>query len=94
MIGKKVWKKIAIWRKLNLSEMGNLIISKTFLISQLGYLLSMMECPNHLVATIQEDINKFIFRTDKNPWMAEDRRYLPPIKVAWVVSTSRLMQTH
>ena len=37
---KKIRIKIAIWRKLNLSEIGNLIISKTFLISKLGYLLS------------------------------------------------------
>ena len=32
---KKIRTKIAIWRKLNLSEIGNLIISKTFL-SQLA----------------------------------------------------------
>jgi hypothetical protein len=75
---KKIRIKIAIWRKLNLSEIGNLIISKTFLISQLGYLLSMMECPAELMATIQLDIDRFIFRTGKNPWMAEGRRYLPP----------------
>ena len=42
---KRIRQKIAIWRKLNLSTIGNLIISKTFLISQLGYLLSMMDCP-------------------------------------------------
>ena len=28
--------------------------------------------------TMQEDIDRFIFRTGKNPWMAKDRRYLPP----------------
>ena len=38
----------------------------------------MMECPDHLISTIQEDIDRFIFRTNKSPWMAEDRRYLPP----------------
>ena len=43
---KKIRQKIAIWRKLNLSTIGNLIISKTFLISQLGYLLYMLDCPN------------------------------------------------
>ena len=75
---KKIRIKIAIWRKLNLSEIGNLIISKTFLISQLGYLLSMMECPADLMATIQLDIDRFIFRTGKNPWTAKERRYLPP----------------
>ena len=48
---KKIRIKIAIWRKLNLSEIRNLIISKTFLISQLGYLLSMMKCPAELMAT-------------------------------------------
>ena len=61
-----------------MSEIGNLIISKTFLISQLGYLLSMMECPDELTKAIQLDIDRFIFRTGKNPWMAEGRRYLPP----------------
>ena len=75
----KIRQKIAIWRKLNLSEVGNLVISKTFMISQLGYLLSMMECPETLLRTMQEDIDKFIFRTgEKKTWMAENRRYLPP----------------
>ena len=46
---KKIRMKIAIWRKMNLSEIGNLIISKTFMISQLGYLLSMMDCPTELM---------------------------------------------
>jgi hypothetical protein len=64
---KKIRKIIAIWRKLNLSEVGNLIVSKTFLISQLGYLLSMMECPEALMKTMQEDIDKFIFRTRQEP---------------------------
>ena len=27
---------------------------------------------------MQDDIDKFIFRTGKNPWMSEKRRYLPP----------------
>ena len=75
---KKIRTKIAIWRKLNLSEVGNLIISKTFLVSQLGYLLSMMSCPDKLLQTMQDDIDKFIFRTGKNPWMTDKRRYLPP----------------
>ena len=75
---KKIRKKIAIWRKLNLSEIGNLIISKTFMISQLGYLLSMMECPKDLMEEIQVDIDRFIFRTGGNPWMAKERRYLTP----------------
>ena len=46
---------------------GKLTISKTFMISQPGYLLSMMECPEDLIRTMQEDILKFIFRTGKNP---------------------------
>jgi hypothetical protein len=75
---KKIRTKIAIWRKLNLSEVGNLIISKTFMVSQLGYLLSMMSCPDKLLQTMQDDIDKFIFRTGKNPWMSDKRRYLPP----------------
>ena len=48
------------------------------MISQLGYLLSMMECPEALMKTMQDDIDKFIFRTGKNLWMAENKRYLPP----------------
>ena len=40
--------------------------------------IPMMECPDHLISTIQENIDRFIFRTNKNPWMAEDKRYLPP----------------
>ena len=75
---KKIRTKIAIWRKLNLSELGNLIVSKTFLISQLGYLLSMLECPADLMKTIQTDIDRFIFRTGGDPWMSVKRRYLPP----------------
>ena len=68
---KKIRTKIAIWRKLNLSEVGNLIISKTFLVSQ-------MSCPDKLLQTMQDDIDKFIFRTGKNPWMSDKRRYLSP----------------
>ena len=63
-----------------MSEVGNLIISKTFLISQLGYLLSMMNCPEELLKTMQDDIDKFILRIRKNHWMAEKRRYLSPKK--------------
>ena len=59
-------------------SVGKLIVSKTFLISQLGYLLSMMDCPENLITSMQEDIDRFIFRTGKNPWMVEDSRYLPP----------------
>ena len=75
---KEIRTTIAIWRKLNLSEIGNLIISKTFLISRLGYLLSMMSCPEQLLKTMQDDIDKFIFSTGKNPCMSEKRRYLSP----------------
>jgi hypothetical protein len=38
----------------------------------------MMDCPEALMKTMQEDIDRFIFRTGKNPWMSKDRRYLPP----------------
>ena len=34
---KKIETNISLWRKNNLSTVGNLSISKTFLISQLGY---------------------------------------------------------
>ena len=71
---KKIRIKIAIWPELNLSEIGNLIVSKTFLISQLGYLLSMMECPAELMETIQTDIDRFIFRTGGDPWMSKRKK--------------------
>jgi len=76
---KKIRQKIAIWRKLNLSTIGNLIISKTFLISQLGYLLSMMDCPKPLLAEIQKDIDAFILKTNSN-WISKDRIHLQPEK--------------
>ena len=41
----------------------------------------MMECPEELMAIIQLDIDRFIFRMGENPWMAEGRRYLPPSEV-------------
>ena len=84
----KIRQKIAIWRKLNLSEVGNLIISKTFMISQLGYLLSMMECPEVLMKTMQEDIDKFIFRTGKKNlgWQKTEDIY-PQKMVEWVALT-------
>ena len=50
---KKIETKIILWRKYNLSTIGNLSVSKTFLISQLGYLLSMLDCPRELLETIQ-----------------------------------------
>ena len=74
---KRIRQKIAIWRKLNLSTIGNLIISKTFLISQLGYLLSMMDCPQALLTEIQTDIDAFILKTNSN-WISKDRIHLPP----------------
>ena len=42
---KKIKTKIILWRKYNLSTIGSVSISKTFLMSQLGYLLSMLDCP-------------------------------------------------
>ena len=37
----------------------------------------MMACHENLVKEIKTDIDRFIFRTGKDPWMAESRRYLP-----------------
>jgi hypothetical protein len=73
----RIRQKIAIWRKLNLSTIGNLIIIKTFLISQLGYLLSMMDCPKEILTEIQTDIDAFILKTKSN-WISKDRIHLPP----------------
>ena len=74
---KKIETKIILWRKYNLSTVGNLSISKTFLISQLGYLLSMLECPVDLLESMQESINKFITRSN-NSWIAKTRIYNKP----------------
>ena len=76
---KKIRRKIAIWRKLNLSTVGNLIVAKTFLISQLGYLLSMLECPKELLKEIQNDFDSFILRS-KSHWISKDRIHLEPDK--------------
>ena len=67
---KKIETKIILWRKYNLSTIGNLSVSKTFLISQLGYLLSMLDCPKELLETIQVYINKFVTRA-KHSWISE-----------------------
>ena len=52
-IKKKIKQKIAIWRKLNLLKIGNLIISKTFLINITSRTPSMINCPQELIADIQ-----------------------------------------
>ena len=78
---KKIKTKIILWRKYNLSTVGNLSISKTFLISQLGYLLSMLECPVDLLESMQESINKFITRSNTS-WIAKTRIYNKPKMVA------------
>jgi hypothetical protein len=74
---KSLRQKIAIWKKLNLSSIGKLIISNTFLISQLGYLLSMMDCPKTTLNDIQKDIDAFILKTNSN-WISKNRIHLPP----------------
>ena len=76
---KKIRKKIAIWRKLNLNTVGNLIVAKTFLISQLGYLLSMLECTKEQLKEIQNDIDSFILRS-KSHWISKERIHLEPDK--------------
>ena len=76
---KKIRTKIAIWRKLNLNTIGNLIVAKTFLILQLGYLLSMMECPKEILDEIQGDIDSFILK-NKTHWVSKDRIHMEPKK--------------
>ena len=76
---KKIRKKIAIWRKLNLNTIGNPIVAKTFLISQLGYLLSMMECPKEILDEMQGDIDSFILK-NKTHWVSKDRIHMDPKK--------------
>ena len=68
-----------MWSKLNLTTIGNIIISKTFLVSQLSYLLSVLECPEPILNRLQLNINKFILKS-ATPWIAKDRIYLPMSK--------------
>ena len=76
---KKITKLIAMWRKYNFSTIGNLIISKTFLVSQLSYMLSVLECPPELLSKMQKSIDNFILKS-ANPWIAKDRLYADPSK--------------
>ena len=50
-------------------------LEKTFLISQLGYLLSMMECSKKLMTEMQTDIDSFILKTSSH-WISKDRIHL------------------
>ena len=76
---KKITKLIAMWRKYNFSTIGNLIISKTFLVSQLSYMLSVLECPPELLSKMQKSIDNFILKS-ANPWIAKDGLYADPSK--------------
>ena len=76
---RKICQKIAIWRTLNLSLVGNLIVAKTFLISQLGYLLGMLECPKELLKEIRNDIDSFILRS-RSHWVSKERIHIEPDK--------------
>ena len=76
---RKIRQKIAIWGKLSLSTVGNFILAKTFLISQLGYLLSMLECPKELLKEIQNDIDSFILRS-RSHWISKERIHMEPDK--------------
>ena len=55
------------------------MVAKTFLISQLGYFLGMLECPKELLKEIQNDIDSFILRS-KSHWVSKDRIYMEPDK--------------
>ena len=76
---KKINQLIAMWRKYNFSTIGNLIISKTFLISQLSYMLSVLECPLTILARIQKNIDTFILKSS-SPWISKERLYNDPCK--------------
>ena len=60
-----------------MSTVGNLSISKTFLIRQLGYLLSMLDYSKEILETTQVSINKFVTRAT-NSWILEKRIYAKP----------------
>ena len=71
---EKINKHINLWKRFNLS--GNIFISKTYLIFQLGYFLSVMRCEEKLMEEIQISIDRFVFKG--NPWITNDKRYLEP----------------
>ena len=76
---KKINQLIALWRKFNFSTIGNLIISKTFIVSQLSYMLSVLDCPAPVLARIQKRIDTFILKSS-SPWISKERLYNDPCK--------------
>ena len=75
----KINKLIAMWRKYNFSTIGNLIVSKTYLISQLSYVMSVLECPPTILARMQKNIDTFILKSS-SPWISKERLYIDPSK--------------
>ena len=69
--------KIFLWRKYNLSPIGSLSVSKTFINNQLGYLFSMLDCPKELHETMMLSLFKFVNRA-KHSWISEKRLYNKP----------------
>ena len=67
---RKIEKKIFLWRKFNISTFDNLSIHKTFMISHLGYLLSMLACPVELLEEMQVNMDMFITRS-KYSWVSK-----------------------
>ena len=74
---KRIEIKIFLWRKYNLSTIGDLSVSKTFVISQLGYILSMLDCPKEILETMHLSIDNFVTRA-KHSWISKKRIYNKP----------------
>ena len=105
---EKIKKAINLWKRFGLTTLGNLIISKTFLISQLGYFLSVLKCPEELQKQIQLDIDNFVLKGPS--WISETRRYLKPseggigmidlkaygesLRLAWIKRTGKGLWSH
>jgi exonuclease III len=71
----KIIDLISFWERFKLSLPGRLVISKTYLISQLCYLGSFLPVPVEIKTDIQTVIDGFI---RKNLRISQDRFYLPP----------------
>jgi hypothetical protein len=74
---KKVIKNIYFWDRFKLSLPGRINIAKTFLISQINYLGSILLPNDNILKDLQEMIDKFF---TKGIRFAKDRLYHPPLE--------------
>ena len=71
----KIRQLIGLWSRFNLSLVGRIAISKTMLISQIGYIGCIITPTNDQISLLQGAINKFV---TSGIVIAENRLYLKP----------------